>query len=62
MNREQAEIILMILDNSTQGNWQDIADAMKDRGVKPKEIISAWKALEKLAGMMGTAPSLSDFE
>lgn len=51
----------MILDSSTQGNWQDIADAMEARGFKPQEIISAWKALEKLAGMQGTAPSLSDF-
>ena len=61
MNRQQAEIIVMILD-SIQGNWQDIADALEERGLKPQEIIDAWKALEKLAGMRGTAPSLSDFE
>lgn len=61
MNRQQAEIIVMILDSSTQGNWRDIADAMEERGFKPQEIIDAWKAVEKLAGMRGTAPSLSDF-
>ena len=60
MNRQQAEIIVMILD-SIQGNWQDIADALKERGLKPQEIIDAWKAIEKLAGMKGTSPSLSDF-
>ncbi len=60
MNRQQAEIIVMILD-SIQGNWQDIADALEERGLKPQEIISAWKSLEKLAGMKGTAPELSDF-
>jgi uncharacterized protein Smg (DUF494 family) len=61
MNRQQAQIIVAILD-SIQGNWQDIADALDERGLDLQEIINAWKALEKLAGMRGTAPQLSDFQ
>ena len=60
MNRQQAEIILAIL-TIVQDDWDSIAYAMEDRGLEPKEIINAWKALEKLAGSKGTAPQLSDF-
>ncbi len=61
MDRQQAEIILKILEIATQDNWRDIADAIEDRGFQPREVVSAWKALEKLAGSTGTAPQLSDF-
>ena len=60
MNRQQAQIIVMILD-SLKGNWQDIADTLDERGLDPQEIISAWQAMEKMAGVKSTTPQLSDF-
>lgn len=62
MTLDQASIITTLLDIATQGNWPHVAAEIQDRGYKPPEVISAWKALEELAGQSGAAPELTDFE
>ena len=57
MNKQHAEVILAILMIAQDNfNWQDFQELMEKRGYTVPEIRSAWKALEKLAGSVGTSP------
>lgn len=62
MNRQQAAVLMQILDIVQAVAWTDVIDEMRRKGWQPHEIVDAWKAGEKLAGNSGTAPALSDFE
>ena len=63
MNRAQAGIIATLLEVATDGNWPRVSAEMisEERGYSPSEIVDAWSALEKEAGVHGTAPAISDF-
>ena len=64
MNRKQADIILKLLEAATAGNWPTTASLITDpdeAGFSPEEVIDAWKALEKIAHVNGTAPEPGDF-
>ena len=58
----QAARLMDLLEVSTSGNWPSVVHEMiEDRGHTPEEISAAWKELEKLAHMSGSAPEPEDF-
>lgn len=62
MNRQQAAVLMQILDIVQAVAWAEVMGEMRRKGWEPRDIIDAWKAGEKLAGNSGTAPALSDFD
>ena len=61
MDRDEATIIMELLEAATDFNWPATVAYMEYRGHFPERISAAWKKLEKLAGMSGCAPEPSDF-
>lgn len=63
MNVSQATLILQMLEFATEGRWNHVSDhfTSEEMGYTPAEIIGAWKSLESVARVSGTAPTEEDF-
>ena len=61
LTRTEAELLCHLLDVATESNWRQVVAGLKQRDVPIAELVAAWKALEKLAGLRGTVPDVGDF-
>ena len=61
LTRTQSDVILRVLDAATDGNWPRTVAALRDGGNEPRDVIDAWKQLEKDAGCVGMSPDVEDF-
>jgi len=62
INKNQADIILMLLEYGTDGNWPNVSRRItEESGYTPKEVVAAWKALEDASSMSGVTPDEGDF-
>ena len=50
INRQQATIIMRLVDLATEGNWPQVAEGMQASGYTPEEVCEAFKLLAEEAG------------
>ena len=61
LSKEQAEIIIDLLEIATNLNWGVIASDIQDAGHTPRDVIEAWEELADIADRQNVVPDLADF-
>lgn len=62
LTKDDANVLCALLDAISANAWHSVKEAVQEKGLDPRDVVVAWRKLEKAAGMNGTVPDSGDFE